>query len=176
MLTFRLPFRRGRLLWIPDSEGYVMMTGALSARRLRGNARYNPKLDDFGIVGRRVVTDAGVTYMRDDFNAAAGSADITNFKFHDCGTGTVAEATTDTALGTPYGGARATGSQTTNGANVYRTIGTISFTSSLAITEHGLFSASSAGTLWDRTKFAAINVVNGDGIQFTYDLTITSGG
>jgi hypothetical protein len=176
MLTLRLPFRRGRFLYIPDAEGFVMMIGALSARRLRRDARFNPKLDEFGVVGRRVVTDAGVAYMRDDFNAAAGGADITNFKFHDCGTGTGTEAAADTALGTPYGGARATGSQTTNGANVYRTVGTISFTSSLAITEHGLFSASSVGTLWDRTKFAAINVVNGDAIQFTYDLTITSGG
>jgi len=31
-------------------------------------------------------------------------------------------------------------------------------------------------TLWDRKVFSAINVVNGDSIQFTYQLTITSGG
>lgn len=30
--------------------------------------------------------------------------------------------------------------------------------------------------LWDRKVFAAINVVNGDSIQFTYTLTVTSGG
>lgn len=30
--------------------------------------------------------------------------------------------------------------------------------------------------MWDHKVFSAINVVNGDSIQFTYDLTITSGG
>jgi len=43
------------------------------------------------------------------------------------------------------------------------------------VTEHGLFNASSAGTLMDRTVFSAINVVNGDSIQFTYELTATAG-
>ena len=44
--------------------------------------------------------------------------------------------------------------------------------------EHGIFSASSAGTLWDRTKFSAINLVgaNGDGIQSTYDMTASGAG
>jgi hypothetical protein len=46
------------------------------------------------------------------------------------------------------------------------------------VTEHGLFSASSAGTLWDRSKFSAINLVgaNGDGLQTTYDMTASAGG
>jgi hypothetical protein len=45
------------------------------------------------------------------------------------------------------------------------------------VTEHGLFSASSAGTLWDRTTFSAINLVgaSGDALQSTYTLTITAG-
>lgn len=30
--------------------------------------------------------------------------------------------------------------------------------------------------MWDHKVFAAINVVNGDSIQFTYDLTVSSGG
>jgi hypothetical protein len=47
-----------------------------------------------------------------------------------------------------------------------------------AITEHGLFSQTRAGggTLMDRSKFAAINVVATDSIQFTYELTLTAGG
>jgi hypothetical protein len=148
------------------------MRAELHAKHLRDNA-----LVDLGLLSAKVVTNAGVTYMRDDFNANAGSADITNFKFHDCGTGSVAENVTDTALGTASGVARATGSQATGaGTNTYVTVGTMTFVSSLAITEHGIFSASSAGTLWDRSVFAAINVVSGDAIQFTYTLTITAGG
>lgn len=176
MKTIRLPFTRGKFLWIPEAEGYVMLTGALSAKRFRKDHRFNPKLDDYGVVGRRVVTNAGVTYMRDDFNAATGAADITNFNYHDSGTGIVAEAVGDTGLGTPAGPARVAGTQSAPSAAVYRTVATISYTATLAITEHGIFSASTAGTLWDRTVFAAINVVNGDGIQFTYNLTINSGG
>jgi hypothetical protein len=151
--------------------GMTTLRAELYAKHIRAQ-----RVIDAGLLSCRVVTNAGVTYMRDDFNANAGSADITNFKFHDCGTGVTAENVTDTALGTAYGGARATGSQGTNGTNVYQTIGTISFTSTLAITEHGIFSASSAGTLWDRSVFSAINVVNGDSIQFTYNLTINAGG
>jgi hypothetical protein len=39
-------------------------------------------------------------------------------------------------------------------------------------------SATGGGTLWDRSKFAAINVVgaSGDSIQFTYTATLSSGG
>jgi hypothetical protein len=51
-------------------------------------------------------------------------------------------------------------------------------------TATGAVGATPAGTetftirpvMWDHKVFAAINVVNGDSIQFTYTLTITSGG
>ena len=80
-------------------------------------------------------------------------------------------------MGTAYGGARATGTQSTPGStNIYRSVGTVSFTSTLAITEHGLFTASSGGTLFDRSVFSAINVLNGDSIQFTWELTLPAGG
>jgi hypothetical protein len=55
-------------------------------------------------------------------------------------------------------------------------VATFNFTSTLAITEWGLFSASTSGTLWDRRTFSAINVANGDSIQFTYTLTVPAGG
>jgi hypothetical protein len=55
-------------------------------------------------------------------------------------------------------------------------VGTISYTTTKAITEHGLFSKATGTTLMDRDEFAAVNVVNGDSIEFTYELTLTSGG
>lgn len=131
-----------------------------------------------GVLSRRVVTDAGVAFMADDFFDA--SQEITSFDFHDSGTGTTAEAVTDVDLVTPAGPTtRATGTASNPTAPVYRTIGTISYTSTLAITEHGLFADATRGapdTLWDRSVFSAINVVNGDSIQFTMSLTITAGG
>ena len=148
----------------------ILLRGELGARVLRADG----SALDLGCIAKRVVTNAGVTYMRDDFNDAAG--DINAFNFHDSGTGAVAEAVGDTALGTPAGPARVAGTKSTPAGNQYRTVATIAYTATLAITEHGLFSASTAGTLWDRSVFAAINVVNGESIQFTYTLTINAGG
>ncbi len=153
----------------------VTLHGRLDATLIRKDG----KRVFLGCLGRRVVTTAGVNYMRDDFNNAAGSADITNFKYHGSGTGTTAEAITDTALvnegaaGIP---ARATGTQVGTVSGVYTTVGSQTYTGTLAITEHGVFSAATSGTLWDRTVFAAVNVVSGESISFSYSLTITAGG
>jgi hypothetical protein len=126
--------------------------------------------------GSGLVTTAGVVYLAADF--AAGGSDINAFNYHHTGIGAVAAAIGDTTLGNVTGvPARVTGTQSTPGStNIYQTQATVSYTSGLAITEWGLFSASTAGTLWDRKVFSAINVVNGDSIQFTYQLTCTAGG
>ena len=71
---------------------------------------------------------------------------------------------------------RVAGSQTEGAANVYVSVGTISYTSTKAITEHGLFNASTGPTLLDRSVFSAVNVVSGDSVQYTYSLTVNSGG
>lgn len=124
-----------------------------------------------------IVTTTGVTYMAADFAGGGASPHIGAFNFHDNGTGTNAAATSDTALQTPTGGSRVSGTQSQPGTtNIYRTVATISFTSAFAITEWGLFSASTSGTLWDRRVFSAINVANGDSIQYTYNLTVNAGG
>jgi len=121
-----------------------------------------------------IVTNAGVAYEAATF---AGGASTSAFNYHDSGTGTNAAAVTDTALQTPTGIARVAGTQTTPGStNVYQTVATITYNNTFAITEWGLFSASSSGTLWDRRVFSAINVVNTNAVQFTYQLTIPSGG
>jgi hypothetical protein len=128
---------------------------------------------DLGVLSRRVVTDVGVGFIVDAFQ---NLVELENMNFHDCGTGVGAEAVGNTTLGTPFGGSRVSGTQTEPASNQYRTTATIPFTGTLAITEHGLFSASSSGVLFDRSVFSAINVVNGDSIQFQYTLTLTSGG
>ena len=162
-----------RGLWLGTSTRgrSVSFSGEVAAKVIRCSGR----VVDLGTISRRVVTTAGVNFMRDDFNAAAGAADITNFNFHDSGTGAVAEAIGDTTI-TAAGPARVTGTQSAPAAKQYRTVATISYTATLAITEHGVFSASTAGTLWDRSVFTAINVVTGDSIQFTYTLSISDGG
>ena len=135
--------------------------------------RANGDVEDLGVVSRRVVTDAGVGFIVDAFQ---NLTELENMNFHDAGTGTNAEAVGNTTLQTPFGGSRVSGTQTEPAANQYRTTATIPFTGTLAITEHGVFSASSSGVLLDRSVFTAINVVNGDSIQFQYTLTVNSGG
>jgi len=96
------------------------------------------------------------------------------FKYHDSGTGVAAESNTDTVLGTPTGIARATGTQIEGAAaDIFKTVATITYNNTFAITEHGIFSAASAGTLMDRSVFSAINVVDGDKIEFTYTIEFT---
>jgi len=99
-----------------------------------------------------------------------------DFKFHDSGVGTTAENVANTDMETTDGESRATGTQTEGTSVEYKSVGTISYTTTKAITEHGLFNASTGVTLLDRTVFTALNVVNGDSIQFTYTLTWTAGG
>ena len=163
----------------------VVLHSALSAIHWR----YDPATGlsapfDYGEVSHHVVTTAGVNFLVD---AWQNSVELENMKYHGCGTGTGAEAAGDTALGTESTTAlnpnstRATGSLTEGGtANVFRTVGTLTFDAVAAVTEHGIFdqAATGGGTLWDRSMFSGstINVASGDSIQFQYDCTASSGG
>lgn len=136
---------------------------------------------ELGLASMRVVTTAGVNYIVDAFQ---NSVELENLKYHGIGTGTTAEASSDTALvtetttGLNPDSTRATGSLTEGAsANIFRTVGTNTVDATLAITEHGIFSqaATGGGTLLDRSVFSAVNMVSGDSLQTTYDLTLTAG-
>ena len=163
------PFVHGKL-WISKIDG---LTGEVTV---------------YGIASLNVVTNAGRDEIVDEFDAAtAAGFDLTSLNFHGIGTGVVAEAAADTALGTELtteynpNSTRATGTQSQPTSDVYRTVGTNTLDSGTpAVTEHGIFSqaATGGGTLLDRSVFSAVNLngANGDGLQSTYDLTIASGG
>lgn len=94
------------------------------------------------------------------------------------GTGASAAAAGDTALGaeiTTNGGARAANTPslvtTTVTNDTAQFVNTFTFSGSFAITEAGLFNASSAGTLAARQVFSAINVVSGDTLQITWKVS-----
>jgi hypothetical protein len=149
-------------------RGSVRLVGRLYVIVLRADGGR----EDYGLVSTRVVTTAGVNYLVDAFQ---GTTEPENFKYHAMGTGNTAEAVGDTALVTEVE-SRVTGTQTEGAsANIYRTVATITATAGRAITEHGIFSASSAGTLLDRSVFSVINLSTSDSIQFTYDLTLPAG-
>lgn len=150
--------------------GLAVMYGKLEAvlRRADGSViRY-------GVLDYRVVTTAFVSFVVDQLQTE--SSLFGDFKYHDAGVGTTAAAVGDTTIETTDGESRATGTQTESSATVYQSVGTVSYTTTKAVTEHGLFNDATTGTLMDRTVFSAINVVSGDSIQFTYSLTIAAGG
>lgn len=97
----------------------------------------------------------------------------TTMKYIGIGTGSTAAATTDTTLGTPVE-SRATGTQsritTTVSNDTYKVVGTVSITDTRAVTEAGLFSASTDGTMAARQVFSAVNAVSGDSLQITWTL------
>ena len=163
----------------------VVLQSRLCAVRFRWDDRLGRRVaDDFGEISHHVITDTGVAFLVD---AWQNSTEMENMKYHGCGTGTTAEAASQTALVTESTTAlnpdstRATGSLTEGAsANIFRTVGTVTFDATAAITEQGIFSqaATGGGTMWDRSMFSGstINVASGDSIQFQYDCTASSGG
>lgn len=99
------------------------------------------------------------------------------------GVGTNAAAVGDTALQTESApttaGGRTVGTESrttvTNANDNYQVTGTVTAGSTLAITEAGLFDATSSGNLLTRGVFSAVNVVSGDSIAFTFGLKMVPG-
>ena len=155
----------------PEGHPQTVM-GMVSSLGVKVHRR-DGQVEDRGIVGRRCVTTAFTAYLVGAFvNSTTTALDI--FKYHSPGSGTTTEATADTSLYTAIG-VRGTGTNTA-AVNVFTSISTITFTAANSITEHGVFSATTGGTLLDRTSFAAVSVASGDSIGFTYQLTATAGG
>lgn len=143
--------------------------GILSAKLIKKSG----EVIDYGVVSVKLITTAFRDYIVDSMQDST-TYPMDAFKYHASGTSTTAESNTDTALGTEVE-SRATGSQIEGAtSNIYKSVGTINYTATYAIVEHGLFSASTGGTLMDRSVFSAINVVNGDSIQFTYEGTFNA--
>lgn len=151
--------------------GLTTAYGTLRAVLIRGDGtRVN-----YGVLSYRVVTTAFVDFVTDQLQTETSV--FGDFKFHDSGVGTTDPAIGDTTIETTDGESRVAGTQTESAHNVYQSAATISYSADKAITEHGLFNDASAGTLMDRSEFAAINVVGGsDSILFTYSLTLSPGG
>lgn len=126
--------------------------------------------EDLGRVSRGKVTTA----FR-DFESACLVTDQTtygDFKYHDVGLGTTAEANTQTGLVTPSGIARAVGTQTNPTTSTYQSVATTVGDTAEVWSEHGLFNAAAAGVLLDRSLLSpTINMQPGDAVEWTYILT-----
>ena len=149
--------------------GVATITGKLEATLIRADG----SMVRYGVLGYRVVTTAFVNFVVD--NLIADTTEFGDFKFHDSGEGNTAENITDTDIETTDGETRATGTQVEDDPDDYQSVGTITYSTTKAIVEHGLFSIVTSGTLMDRTVFTVINVVDTDSIQFTYTINIPAG-
>lgn len=135
---------------------------------------------DYGLVSMNKVTTAFCEYIAAQLITETSA--FGDFKFHDSGIGTTDPEVTDTIMETTDGEARVAGTQVQGASAVaYKTVGTIAYPNSgagLAITEHGVFNVITAATptLIDRHEFAAINVVPGDSVTYTYEITFVAGG
>ena len=128
---------------------------------------------NYGVVSRRLTTTVGREFLVDDW--VADSQDIGAFDDHGFGTGAVAENVADTVLGAEVE-TRETGTQAEGTSTQVVLVATHTFAGTFAITEHGIFDLTAAGTLWDRSVFGAINVVANDAIEATYTLSVNDGG
>ncbi len=134
-------------------SGIMIATAELRAHVTHGDG----SVTDYGVVSRHLVTTAGKNFLAACF---PNTNEPEVMKYHGFGTGTTAAVVGDTALQTEFSteyvvnSTRPTGSQSSS-LNTYITAATFSPDSggTLAVTEHGIFSATSAGTLFDRNVF-----------------------
>lgn len=133
-------------------------------------------------VGNLIVNAGKVSLVQFlvDFAGAspAGSAGW-DMRYLAIGTGAVAAAATNTALGTEVG-TRVSGTKSVQSGgsinNVFQCQGTFAAAnpaSDAAITEAGLLNAATLGTLFNRVVFSAINKTTADSLQLTVRITFS---
>lgn len=161
-------------LFQPNALGIrLMKAGILSPRTIKVPFLFGNYASQMTI--SNLVTDAGKAGVAGLINGV-----VTNFfEYIAIGTGAVAPAAGDTALGAEIstgGGARAAGTTsrvTTDVTNdTAQVVVTFNFTSTFAVTESGVLDSAAAGTLLARQTFSAINVVNGDSLQVTWKFDV----
>jgi hypothetical protein len=114
-----------------------------------------------------LVVDTGLDYIASRMKDATETA-MTHMAI---GSGTTDPAAGDTALQTQLG--RVTLFSTTVTSNSVEYVATFpAGTGTGAVTEAGIFNASSAGTMLCRTEFAVINKAAGDSMTITWTVTV----
>jgi len=142
---------------------------------------YDPNrnlIKDYGLVGCKSVTLEFAEFLVDAMINSSDAAILDHFRAHAQGSDSTAESTADQALGSEEDG-RNLGTQTHGASsNIYKSVATITATSTYGVREHGIFDSTGAGDdrLLDRTLVTNIAVNTDDEIEWTYQLTIATGG
>lgn len=164
----------------------LMKSGFLSPLWINGmmSAVMSPFLGHWTLAkdGSNLITTVGKAAAASRINGSGAEAAFTSIGQ---GTGTTAANVADTALETgkladgtgdsgvhvlPTASVTASRVTTTVTNDTAQLLGTISETATMAITESGVFNANTNGVMIARQVFTAINVVNGDSLQFTWKI------
>ena len=88
------------------------------------------------------------------------------------GTGTTGVTAGDTTLETESMRETGVASRVTTAVtnDTAQLVSTFAITSTLAITESGMFNDATTGEMLNRTTFSAINLVNGDSLEYTWKI------
>lgn len=121
--------------------------------------------------GHNVVTTVGKEYLARYLYSAATSGANT-LKYVAIGTGATTETAADTSLGTEV--ARVSGTPSYTSGAIFNIVATFpAGTGTGAITEFGLYSSSTGGTLFSRTTRSVINKAAGDDLTTTVQVTFS---
>jgi hypothetical protein len=124
------------------------------------------------VQGHNVITTDGLSFVAGYLAGAVASAATFTMAYIGLGTYATAEAAADTSLGAEV--ARVTGVVSSATGAIYRVTATFpSGTGTGAITEYGLFSSSSAGTMLSRDTEAVVNKGANDELVVVTEVTLS---
>lgn len=139
--------------------------------KMTGELRITVTNPEGNITQETVVPNLVVTSGKDFIAERMKDATTTAMSHMAVGTGSTAAAAGDTALGTEAGRVALTSTTVTNNAVAY--VATFAAgTGTGAITEAGLFNASSSGDMLCRTVFSVINKGAADTLGITWTVTV----
>jgi hypothetical protein len=147
--SIRLPFGAGRFLWTRDrGEAEIFADQFFATNVTAHHYDGDGKLRHVYDIGSGLTTNVfSQALIYDPFLAAPSGAAINALKsciFHATGTGATAAAATDIALQTSAGPTPVTGTQTpvfAANSQILQNVATLNYSSTLAITEWGLFNS-----------------------------------
>lgn len=119
---------------------------------------------------KNLVVSTGLNYIVSRMKDATATA----MSHMSLGTGTTAAAAGDSTLGTEISGSRTALTSTTVSSNTITYVASFAAgTGTGAVTEAGIFNASSAGTMACRTVFPVVNKQAGDSMTVTWTVTVS---
>ena len=150
-------------------EDQIKVTGHISIelRDSKGDLKETREI-------KNLVVSVGKNFLAAWLAAASESTPF--MQFVGLGTGTNPVTSGDTTLQTEFVGGgygRPTGTVSASGATLQNTVTFSAGNGTGAITEAGLFSASSSGTMFARQVFSVLNKLAGDTLQLTWQVTFS---